>query len=346
MTPGKFWGLRRMADAGGCFKMLAVDQRPPIKNKVVAARGEDAPRYDDVRAVKRALMEALAPQSTAVLADPTYALSDALSILSPGQGLVVTLEDSVFGEGKDGRLSKAIDDWSVSKIKRIGGDAVKVLTWFHPEQDAASRQAQLDFTKQVGEACARYDIAFLLEMLLYPLAGDAEQTKDYVEQSGKRADHVLKTVEIMAAPDFGVDVFKLESPLPAKQVPPPGDSATAALFAEMGRLANRPWVMLSAGATQEAFRNVLHYAFDAGASGFLAGRAIWWDAFQHFPDMTRMNADLQGQAADYMAELNALADAKAKPWTEWFKDVGGPRPEGWDSEWMQGGYADLEGNLR
>ncbi|NIA69794.1 tagatose 1,6-diphosphate aldolase [Pelagibius litoralis] len=342
MTPGKFWGFRRMADEAGRFKMLAVDQRPPIKTKTAAARGEDQSRYGDVRAVKRALMEALAPQASAVLADPTYALCDAMSLLLPHHGLVVTLEDSVFGEGADGRLSKGIDDWSVSKIKRAGADSVKVLTWYHPEQDAASRQAQLDFTKRVGEACARYDIAFLLEMLLYPLAGDAGQTKDYVEQAGKRADHVLKTVEVMAAPDYGVDVFKLESPIPAKEVPPPGDRETAALFEEMGRLAGRPWVMLSAGATQAAFRNVLHYAFEAGASGFLAGRAIWWDAFQHFPDMDRMAAELQGPAAAYMAELNAFADAKAQPWTNWFDDA---RPEGWDSEWMQGDYPDLEGRL-
>lgn len=342
MTPGKFWGLRRMADSAGLFKMLAVDQRPPIKNTVKTARGEAEPRYSDVRAVKRALMEALAPQATAVLADPTYALCDAMTLLAPSHGLVVTLEDSVFGEGEDGRLSKAIDDWSVSKIKRVGGDAVKVLTWYHPEQDAASRQAQLDFTKRVGEACVRHDIPFLLEMLLYPLAGDSGQTKDYVEQAGKRADHVLKTVEVMAAPDFGVDVFKLESPIPAKDVPPPGDGEIAGLFAEMGRLAGRPWVMLSAGASQDAFRNVLHYAFEAGASGFLAGRAIWWDAFQHFPDMERMNADLRGPAASYMAELNAMADSRARPWTRWFED---PRPEGWDQEWMQGGYADLDGRI-
>lgn len=31
LTPGKLWGLRRMADEAGIFKMTAVDQRPPIK---------------------------------------------------------------------------------------------------------------------------------------------------------------------------------------------------------------------------------------------------------------------------------------------------------------------------
>ena len=32
LSPGKLWGMRRMADAHGRYKMTAVDQRPPIKN--------------------------------------------------------------------------------------------------------------------------------------------------------------------------------------------------------------------------------------------------------------------------------------------------------------------------
>ena len=34
LTPGKLWGMRRMADENGLFKMTAVDQRPPIKNPI------------------------------------------------------------------------------------------------------------------------------------------------------------------------------------------------------------------------------------------------------------------------------------------------------------------------
>ena len=43
MQPGKLWGMRRLADAGGRFKMLAVDQRPPIKNLIMDKLGEDRP---------------------------------------------------------------------------------------------------------------------------------------------------------------------------------------------------------------------------------------------------------------------------------------------------------------
>ena len=61
--------------------------------------------------------------------DPHFAIPYSLDRLSPTKGLVVTLEDSLFQETDDGRLSTSIDDWSVNKIKRMGGDAVKVLAW-------------------------------------------------------------------------------------------------------------------------------------------------------------------------------------------------------------------------
>lgn len=324
-SPGKYRGLRRMADAQGRFKMLAVDQRPPIKNVVKAARGEAEARAEDVRAVKRVLMTALADHATAVLADPTHALADALKLVSPKLGLIVTLEDSLFADTPGGRLSAEIDGWSVGRIRRIGADAVKVLAWYRPDQSAATAQAQRDFARRVGEACARHDIPFLFELLVYPLKGEAGQTLDYVEQPGKQAEHVLKSVETFAAPDYGVDVFKLESPVPGDACPPEGDRETAALFAEMGRLAGRPWVMLSAGASKAGFRTVLAHAYAAGASGYLAGRAIWWEDFQKFPDLAAMEAGLRRDGGAYMAELNALTDARARPFDAWFGD---PEP-GW-----------------
>ena len=344
LSPGKFRGLTRMADTTCRFTMLAVDQRPPIKTVVADRRGAAEPRAEDVRAVKRLLMEVLAPHATAVLADPTHALMDALTILMPEHGLVVTMEDSLFRETPTGRWSNEIDDWSVSKIRRVGGDAVKVLTWYRPDQDAASLANQHDFSKRIGEACARYDIPYLLEMLVYPLPSETGHTIDYVEQPGKRADHVLETVAEFAKPDYGVDVFKLESPIPANDVPAPGDAQTARLFAEMGRLAGRPWVMLSAGASREAFRNVLSYAYDAGASGFLAGRAIWWaDFHEHYPDTDKVRVGLAANAVPYMKELTAMTAARARPWTDWYGAAA--RPAGFDATWFQGGYRDLEGNL-
>lgn len=317
LTPGKLWGMRRMADAAGRFKMTAVDQRPPIEGPIARHRGLPAAPWEDVADFKALLIETLQPESSALLLDPIYAIPRGIGLMSPARGLIVTLEDARFAEEAGGRRSAEIDDWSVEKIRRMGGDAVKVLAWYRPDAGADVRAHQRDFVARIGAACARYDLPFLFELLVYPLAGDAGQTRDYVEMPGKRADHVLASVEEFARPDYGVDVFKLESPVAAAAVPGVGGEGwqeVQALYDTMGRLAGRPWVMLSAGAGKAEFRAVLSHAYRAGASGYLAGRAIWLDAFGRFPDRAAMRAGLEGEARTYMRGLNALTDAEARPW--------------------------------
>jgi tagatose 1,6-diphosphate aldolase len=72
--------------------------------------------------------------------------------------------------------------------------------------------------------------------------------------------------------------------------------------------------MLSAGATAADFRRALTYALPAGASGFLAGRAIWWQAFQHYPDLVAMATALQADSLPYLRELGALTARLGRPW--------------------------------
>lgn len=314
LSPGKLWGMRRMADATGRFKMVAVDQRPPIKNPIKAARGTAEAPYDDVAGFKLMLVDELQADASAMLLDPHFALPRGLSTLSPTKGLIVTLEDSIFRETPGGRLSSQIDHWSVEKIKRSGADAVKVLAWYRPDADLAVNLAQKDFTKAIGEACHRHDIPFLFELLVYPLAKDKHQTTDYVEMQGKHADHVLDSVREFARPDYGIDVFKLESPVPAKGIESADRAATQKLFDEMGALCGRPWVMLSAGASMAEFKVVMQHAYAAGASGYLAGRAIWAEPFKAFPDWDAIRAGLRQRSVPYMAELNALTDAAATAW--------------------------------
>jgi tagatose 1,6-diphosphate aldolase len=317
ISAGKYWGMRRMADPSGRFRMTAVDQRPPIKNPIRAKRGTAEAPWEDVAAFKEMLIRELQGESSAMLLDPHYAYPRGVTLLDARLGLILTLEDSIYRETAGGRLSSEIDDWSVEKIKRSGGDAVKVLTWYRPDADPEVCTEQQSFTQRVGEACTRYDIPFVFELLVYPLARDQEQTSEYVEMKTKQAELVIDSVRTFADPRFGVDLFKLESPVPAADVPEPGApgaDAVQALFRELDRAAGRPWVMLSAGAGMDEFRRVLHYAYAAGASGYLAGRAIWLKAFQHFPDWDGIRDELRGEAVPYMRELNALTGRAARPW--------------------------------
>jgi len=312
LSPGKLMGMKRLSDEKGVFKMTAVDQRPPIKNPIAKHLKVNKAPWEEVAKFKNMLIEHLQNYSTALLLDPYYAIPGSMDTFNPKKGLVVTLEDSIFTETADGRFSKNIDNWSVSKIKRMGADAVKVLAWYRPDAERKVLQAQQDYVQKVGEECLKYDILFLFELLVYPLSKDKYQTKDYVEMKNKKTEHVLKSVEEFSKNKYGVDVFKLESPVNASEI----SNRDVNAFNEMGKLAGRPWVMLSAGAGKEDFKKVLELAFKAGCSGFLAGRAIWLDAFLNYPNWDIIKQQLLGPSNDYLKEIGKIADNNALAWNK------------------------------
>ncbi|GAP37811.1 tagatose 1,6-diphosphate aldolase [Piscinibacter sakaiensis] len=334
---GKTWGLRRMANEAGHFTMVALDQRPPIANLVAAKRGI-APAdvgFADMVAVKRLLVDVLGRSASAMLMDPNYAFPAALDRLPAQAGLVVTLEDHRFRDTPGGRLSHSIRDWSVEKIKRAGGDGVKVLAWYRPDAAPDVLAHQKDYVRTIGEACRRWDIPYVLELLVYPFPKSAGHTTDYVEAPEKLPQLVLDSVAEFARPEYGVDLYKLESPLPGATLPAPDGSAAHAAaqrwFDDLGaicRQAGIPWVMLSAGVTPAQFQRVMAYAYAAGANGFLAGRAIWWEALQAFPDLEACRARLQAQGVRTLDELGALTQRHATAWRPDYSAFGRMQAEG------------------
>ena len=330
LSAGKFRTMRRLADAQGRFKMMAADQRPPIIKAIDQKLGAGSASYENVGGVKRALVKALAPASTAVLIDPDYGYSHAFEVLPAQPGLLLTLENFAFEESAGGRKTHIMKDWGVDKIKRAGADGVKLLLWYRPDCSADVREHQHRLVREVGAACKAYDLAFLLELLVFPFDGAAGHTTDYIEHKDKRPELVLQSVRDFASPEYGVDIYKLESPLAANHLPDPASGSSAVAdaqgwFDDLGKLIDKPWVMLSAGAGMEEFRRVLHYAFTAGANGFLAGRAIWWQAFQqHYPDLAAMERALSTESTGYLAEINGMTDAMARPWTECPAFAGAP----------------------
>lgn len=314
LTPGKAWGLRRLAGADGRFAMLAADQRPPIMTIAKTARGTPDARFDDVAEIKQLIVEHLAPEATAVLLDPIWAYKRCIPHVSPRQGLLLTLEDHAFKDTPEGRYSNEIADWSVDHIKRFGADGVKVLAWYRPDASKAVLDHQERFIRKIGEDCRRNDICFLLEFLVYHLGGDV----GYAEDPQKYPEMVIESVRRFSGAEYGIDIFKLESPLPAKALADPdGGSAEARnaqkLFDALGEACGRPWVMLSAGASAQDFRNVLTYAYRAGANGYLAGRAIWWQAMQAYPDAATVARRLKSESAPYMRAINDLTGRLARP---------------------------------
>ena len=319
LSGGKYWALRRLADERGFFRMTAVDQRPPIRKLVAERRGVKEPSYEDVGAVKALLIEELRDHSSALLLDPGYAYPYAIEAVDPRKGLLLTLEQFEFEERPQGRLTRLYPGWSVAKIKRLGADGVKLMLFYRPDAEAEVNARQQALVEQVGRDCREHDIAFLLEPLVYPFADQANATHDYIEDTSKRPELVIETVREFAKPRYGVDIFKLETPVPAARVPDPDGDApevaeTRRWFEAIDAQLDRPWVMLSAGAGMEPFRRICAFAFAAGASGYLAGRALWWQAFQHFPDMDAFRTALRRDSIAYIESLVARLHATGTPW--------------------------------
>jgi tagatose 1,6-diphosphate aldolase len=203
----------------------------------------------------------------------------------------------------------------VEKIKRLGADGVKLMLWYRPDASNDVLDHQHALVRSVGDACRQHDIAFLVEPLVYPLgaAGSSDEADRYHEDPAKRPEMVLETLDELKKPEYGIDIFKLETPVPVDRVPDP-DAAGAESrecqrwFDAIDARLDRPWVMLSAGAAMEPFRRVLTYAFRAGASGYLAGRAIWWPAFRdRYPDMDAFRAQVRAEGCRMSHESRSVA---------------------------------------
>jgi sulfofructosephosphate aldolase len=76
-----------------------------------------------------------------------------------------------------------------------------------------------------------------------------------------------------------------------------------------------PWVVLSSGVSIEDFPGAVEAACRGGASGFLAGRAVWRDAIGPDPEPA-----LHERSVPRLRRLGQIVDAVARPWTE------APRP--------------------
>jgi tagatose 1,6-diphosphate aldolase len=174
------------------------------------------------------------------------------------------------------------------------------------------------YVREIGRSCREHDIAFIFELLTYPFPQGPDSLRDYVEDPAKAPQRVVDSVKAFAGSDCGVDLFKLESPIPAPALPDPAgpDAAAAqAWFDALGAACGgTPWVMLSAGASMVDFERALRFALRAGASGFLAGRAVWWEALSRFPDQVAVAAALQREAVPYLQRLAELTCRQGRAW--------------------------------
>ncbi len=307
LTVGKQRGLRQIADERGIFTMAAEDQRGSLRKMLDAGAPQDVSAAL-MTEVKLDIARALSPHASAMLIDPEYGAAQAITsgALAGHCGLLVSLEDSDYEQVGDDRRAKVLANWGVEKIKRMGGSGVKLLVYFRPDRGAATTY-QRDLVARVGEECQRHDIPFVLEPVGYAVGGMKTGSAEY---AALKPQIVIETARMLSG--LGVDVYKAE--FPADSAYEHDEATLLQLCKDLDAACDVPWVVLSAGVDIEIFRDQVRLACRGGASGFLAGRAIWKNAVRLPGEQRR--AFLASEGVENLRSLVEIAAEHARPWTE------------------------------
>jgi tagatose-1,6-bisphosphate aldolase len=264
----------------------------------------DAVTYEQMVDVKRAIVRAVSDTASGILLDPEIGAAPAISdgLLGPGTGLLVAVEATGYDGPSTARRSRVLKGWSVAQIKRLGGDAVKLLLYYHPDAPNAEDQERL--LLEVAETCADADIPLFLETLGFSL-DDAGSMLTAEE----RRDVVVRTARRLTA--LGGDVLKCEFPYDASVT---DRTRWKEACAEIEESSSIPWAILSAGVDDATFEAQTEIACRAGASGVLVGRSVWKEGATMVG--AERDAWLASEAVARMQRLVDIVEAEGRPWRE------------------------------
>jgi len=303
LTPGRWRGLKTTSTDDHIFTILAFDQRGSYRKML-----PDGTSYDDAAAIKGEIVSALTTKMSAVLLDNQYGLMPAMHTRG-SCGFLMSYEES--GYSGDATYRKLIFDpqWTLGKIKKMGASAVKLLAYYHPHSGALAEEVE-GVIRQVVQESHAHDLPVFLEPMSY--STDASIAKESADFAALRPQIVIDTAERLTS--TGADVLKLEFPVDA------AFDADRALWQStcerVSAVCTVPWVLLSAGVDFEVFAEQAQIASTAGASGWLAGRAIWKEAVTLTPE--NRTAFLRDVALPRAEKLGAIATQHSRAWTDFY----------------------------
>lgn len=237
--------------------VLALDHRDAMRNAFARA-GVAELSEAAILDVKARIADVLADRASALLLDPP-----ALPRCSrPGLSVFVPLEAQGHEPLSGGRVTRLLEDFGPSDAAALGVQGCKLLLYYRADHPVtAARQRQL--LGATAAACHRFDLPLVVEPLVYRLSGEDEE--DYADAFG---DLVVAAAEHLA--DSGADMLKLQFP-----------GSTAACERVSLAATPLPWSLLGGGDIDGlTLAEQLEVACRAGASGFIAGRAIWGGALR------------------------------------------------------------------
>lgn len=324
MTKGKFENINACADENGIIAAAAMDQRGSLQKAIAKARGPNGSA--DANALgefKTSVTRVLTKHSSAILMDPEYGL-EAIKARAEGTGVLLAYEKTGYDATVKGRLPDLLTDWSVRRLVEAGANAIKILLYYNPFDSEEVNTIKHAFVERVGAECMANDVPFFLEPLAYDDTVGDEKSFEFAKVKPK---YVTAYMEEFSKPQYGVDILKVEVPVNMKFVE--GTSSYTGqtaytreeakeLFQKSAAAAKKPFIYLSAGVTDEIFRETLELAAEAGTafSGVLCGRATWQDAIPIYgaEGVDALDAWLEDRGVKNVESLNEVLAKGAKPW--------------------------------
>ena len=305
LSIGKIRGLQQLASERGIMAMCALDHRGSLMKMLSAGQSQGA-GYQEMVDFKLDLCRVVAPHATAILLDPIYGAAQAIAagVIPRTTGLLVSLEESGYSGEAEARVTNLLPEWDVKKIRKMGATAAKLLLYYRPDVDVASKQ--LDTVQKLAADCVAEDMPFVVEPVSYRVANKEASPEDFAKVKPKLVVETAR--QITALP---IDVLKAE--FPADLEYEKDKARLSDLCHQLNEASQVSWVILSAGVNFELFYQEVELACRAGASGFLAGRALWQEATQIKSREERLNF-LETTVVSRLESLTELANACGTPW--------------------------------
>ena len=309
LSLGKLRGMQRLTTGDGVVALCALDHRGTLRELLAPAAPATVADAALVEA-KQWLTEALAPHASGVVLDPVYGLAPVVGTgrVPRATGLVVAVDDDATADEDGARLAGVLPGWSAARARRAGADAAKRLVYYHPGH-AESATWQREAAQRFAAECHQADVPCIVQALVYRLPREAPAAF-----AARQGELVVETARQMTA--FELDLLVVEFPggltAAGRLADDPGRAR--ALCEAVTRAADAPWAVASAGGTPYAtYVEQVRIACAAGASGFVAGRAVWGEAFCQ-PDAAATRAWLARDGCARLGALSEIAAAAARPW--------------------------------
>ncbi|SDK86029.1 aldolase [Nonomuraea jiangxiensis] len=273
-----------LESAEGGFAMLALDQRESLRQMFPSVNGQAA-TDEALREFKSTATRVLSPLTTAVLLDRLYGLTDTAPE-GLRSSLIVAADVLVQPPGQPVQTTHLDPAVTPEYIRGTGAAAVKFLVIWEADGDPDER---VRLVRSFLDLAAEAGVASLVEAIVRPAAGRTWEQEE-------RHAAILQAARELST--LGGSIYKAE--VPGYQ---PGDLSKVREQSErLSEIVPVPWVVLSNGVEREDFAGALREACLGGASGFLAGRAIWSDTVA---DPDPLGA-LTHRSAERLRALNAI----------------------------------------